>query len=62
MVAGQVDKINSEMRRLNLPDELKKKIHTYYEYLWIHKQFGAERLVEDPDLSAALKKEVMFVD
>jgi len=53
----KLDKINSFLKYRNIPDHLKKKINTYYGYLWDTRK-GYDELEFLHDLPVALKESV----
>eukprot|EP00753_Platysulcus_tardus_P016787 PLAT6039.1.p1 GENE.PLAT6039.1~~PLAT6039.1.p1 ORF type:complete len:770 (+),score=330.40 PLAT6039.1:32-2341(+) len=55
----KVDAIRQEMHSLDLPHHLQERIKLYYDYLWLHgKRLDGHHLVNDRDLSSALRREV----
>lgn len=41
-----------------LPDKLQKRVKIYYDYLWMNNLHGKHPLLDDPDMSVPLKKDI----
>ena len=46
------------MSLYNIPGKLQHRIKSYYDYLWLNNLHGTNPLLDDPDLSVPLKKDI----
>ena len=54
----RLKRINQTMSLNGLPDSLQHRVKSYYDYLWLNNLHGTNALLDDPDMSVPLKKDI----
>lgn len=54
----RLKRIMNDMSSQGLPDAMQHRVKKYYDYLWLNNLHGSDALLEDPDMSAPLKKDI----